>query len=156
MPNNVQPNYRETMEPARAGMVHGSDWNSVTLVCETEAGIGFGRAVTQGAADRGAVLGGASEDFRGITIRDVTLESSQADKYARYQNMGVLTRGQIWVVPPVAVAPGDLVYFIPSTGVLTNSASGNELIEGARWRSTAAGTGDLALVEIPAFAPPAT
>lgn len=148
----VQSTYAENMDPARAGMIHGSDYNSETGVVETAAGIGFGIAVSQGSEDRGVIIGGTSELFRGVAIRDVTLESAQSDKYAQYQNLGYMSRGMIWVAPSSAVAPGDPVYFVPSTGVLTDASGGNEVINGAAWRSSAAGTGDLALLQLSGFA----
>lgn len=148
----VQSTYAENMDPARAGMIHGSDYDSETGVVETSAGIGFGIAVSQGSEDRGVIIGGTSELFRGVAIRDVTLESSQSDEYAQYQNLGYMSRGRIWVAPSHSVAPGDAVYFVPGTGVLTNQSSGNEIVLGAAWRSTAAGTGDLALVQLSGFA----
>lgn len=152
----VQSTYQERMDPARKGMIHGSDYNTVALTCETAAGIGFGVGVSQGAADRGAILGGASENFRGVTVRDVTLENDQNDLYARYQGMSVLSRGFIWVAPSAAVVPGGAVYMVPATGVFTSSSSGNEAITGAVWRSSAAGTGDLALLELSGQKSPAT
>lgn len=144
----IQTTYQERLDPARKGMIHGSDYNTVALTCETAAGLAFGVGVSQGAADRGAVIGGQSELFRGITVRDVTLENAQLDKYAQYQGMAVLTRGFIWVAPSAVVAPGGPVYMVPGTGVFTSVSGGNELIQGAAWRSTAAGTGDLALLEL--------
>lgn len=143
----VQNTYSENMEPGVAGLVVGSDWNADTGNCETVAGIGFGLAVSQGAADKGVIIGGTRLGFRGITIRDVTLENLQLDKYAQYQNVGVLVQGKIWVVPPVAVEAGDPVHFVAATGVITNTG-GEGPINGARWVTSAAGTGDLAIVEL--------
>lgn len=152
MTNNiVQSTYQATLDPGRAGLPVGTDWNADTGNCETVAGLSFGIAVSQGAVtDKGVVIGGTSETFRGITLRDVTLESAQLDKYARYQNVGVLTRGKVWCLPSHAVAPGDPVYFVPATGVLTNQAGGNEVINGARWVTTAVADA-LALVEVSGF-----
>lgn len=150
MVNVVQSAYQERMDPGRAGIVVGVDWNADTGNCETAAGLAFGIAVSQGAADKGVVIGGAVAGFRGITIRDITLESRQLDKYARYQNVGVLTRGKIWAAPAVAVAAGDPVHYSTTTGILTNTG-GVGPITGARWVTAAAGTGDLALVELSGF-----
>lgn len=140
----TQTSYSENIGKAQAGQLNGCDFNAVTGIVETGAGIGFGKAVSQGVADKGIVLGGQSEDFLGITIRDVTLEITDADKYADTKNAGVLTRGQIWVLTGGAVAAGGVVKYNASTGVLSGSG---EIVTGARW-VTSAGSGELALVEL--------
>lgn len=150
MATPVQSTYQARMDPGRPGLVMGGDYEAKTGICETVLGIGFGLAVSQGAADMGVILGGTRLGFRGITIRDITLENAQLDKYARYQNVGVLTEGQIWVAPAVAVVANDPVHFVAATGVLTNTG-GQGPINGARWVTSAAGTGDLALVELSGF-----
>lgn len=152
MVNTVQSTYQERMDPGRAGLVVGADWNADTGICETAAGLAFGIAVSQGSADKGVIIGGTRLGFRGITIRDVTLEVSQSDKYNQYQNVGVLTEGKIWVAPSHSVVANDPVYFVAATGVLTNQSGGNQgPINGARFITTAAGTGDLALVELSGY-----
>lgn len=146
----VQTSYTERMQPGRPGLIVGSDYNTDTGNVETVAGIGFGLAVSQGSADKGVVIGGALAGFRGITVRDVTLESDQLDKYARYQSAGILTRGKIWVTPAVSVVAGDPVHYVSATGVFTNTGDIGP-ITGARYVSSAAGTGDLAVVELSGF-----
>lgn len=146
----TQSSYSERMDPARAGMISGSDYDTDTGIVETVAGIGFGLAVSQGAADKGIIIGGTRLGFVGITVRDVTLESAQSDKYVRYQNAGVLSRGNVWVAPAVAVSRNDPVHFDATTGVLSNTG-GQGPINGARWVTSAAGTGDLALVELSGY-----
>lgn len=150
MTNVVQSSFQERMDAARAGMIHGTDYSTKARTCETAAGLAFGIAVSQGSGDRGAIIGGTSEGFVGITVRDVTLESSQEDEIARYQGMSVLERGEIWVLTSSAVVPGSAVYFVPGTGVLTDASGGNEIINGAVWRSTA-GDNELALVYLSGF-----
>lgn len=148
----IQSSYTERMDPARAGMTKGADFNAVTGIVETAAGVGFGLAVSQGTGDQGVVIGGTRVGFLGITIRDVTLESDQSDTIDQYQNAGVLDRGQIWVAPSHSVVANDAVYFVAATGVLTNQSGGNQgPINGARFVTTAAGTGDLALVELSGY-----
>lgn len=152
MTNNLQPTYGERISPAVAGLIKGPDFNTITGVCETVAGLGFGIAVSQGSGDQGVVIGGTRAGFLGITVRDVTLESVQADVISRYQNLSVLQRGQIWVAPSHSVVAGDAVYFVAATGVLTNQSSGNQgPINGARFVTSAAGTGDLAVVELSGY-----
>lgn len=147
----VQTTYSEQMRAGLPGLVVGSFGpdDSVTGNVETAAGIGFGLAVSQGVADKGIIIGGTRAGFLGITIRDVTLESDQEDKYAQYQSAGVLTKGQIWVTAGAAVEAGGPVHFVAATGVLTDN--GNEgPINGARWVTSAA-QDELAIVELSGY-----
>lgn len=146
----VQASYAERMTNAVKGMIQGSDFNSVTGICETAAGLAFGIAVSQGTADKGVIIGGTRLGFVGVTIRDITLDVANADKYPRYSNVGIMTRGQMWVAPAVAVAPNEPVHFVTGTGVFTNTGSEGP-VNGARWASSAAGTGDLALIELSGY-----
>jgi hypothetical protein len=105
----------------------------VTRICETAAGIGFGKAVSQGTlSPKGVVLGGTT--YVGITCRDITLSLSNLDpnastpfpldKYGYKTNMAVMTRGHIWVKAFGNVAANDGVYFDAAAGTLGNSATG--------------------------------
>lgn len=147
----VQTTYAETLKPGKAGMVANmTDWDADTLIVETDAGIGFGLAVGQGTDPKQAVIGAASAAaFRGISVRDVTLESTDEDKYADGKNMAVLTRGDIWVVTGGDVTAGADVTFAAATGVLSSAAAGGSqfTIAGARWMTTAA-SGELAIVRL--------
>lgn len=133
----VQSSYSSRMPIAVAGMVADmTTADADTRICETSAGIGFGLAVGRGTADMGAVIGAAAAtDFLGISIRDVTLVGQTADKYAQYDNMAVLFRGDIWCAPASAVVDGADVTFVATTGVLSSAAtSGSQFaITGARW-----------------------
>jgi hypothetical protein len=109
-----------------------------TYQCETAAGIGFGLAVSQGTADTGAIIGGSA--FIGVTVRDVTqdripidpLAADQSlvtsDVYPQRANMGILSRGRIWVTAngggDTGVKAGDPLFYDTTTGVFTNSTSG--------------------------------
>lgn len=146
----VQTEYNATIEPGLPGLVVGSDWNADTGIVETAAGLAFGIVVCQGTvSDKGIKIGGALSTYRGVTIRDITLVHAAAllDKYAQYENAGVLTRGKIWVLTGGAVAPGDPVHFVAATGVLKASGDIGPIV-GARWVTTAA-SGELAVVELP-------
>lgn len=148
---DVQGGYTARMAKPSPGTVEGLDFNSRTATCETAAGIGFGLAVSQGAGDKGAVLGGTLAHFLGISIRDVTLIASDPaylDKYERYKNMAYLNQGQIWVLAGAAVAANDPVWFNATTGAL-NMSTGIGPIPGARWVTSGA-NGDRALVELQA------
>src|SRR3982751_4507359 len=104
----IQTTYSQTIRPGLPGMpatTHG--YNADTRIVETAAGIGFGLAVSQGTADKGAVLGGAAPV--GVSIRDVTLVHSAAadlDKYVDNENMSVMVDGDIWVLTDGAVTKG--------------------------------------------------
>jgi hypothetical protein len=155
----VQSTYTELQPIAHAGMLASSDHSVDTRICETAAGIGFGVAVSQGAADAGAVIGGASAAvFVGITVQDMSIENdpSNSDEYPRYSNMGVMTRGEIWVVTGGIVTAGADVTFASTTGVLSSAATSASqfAIAGARWMTSAA-SGALAKVRLSGSLPSA-
>ena len=151
----VQSAYSENISAAYAGMVANErNWDADTRICETSAGIAFGVVVGLGTADNGCVVGaGAAAQFVGITVRDVTLvtQSGQtADKYQQYDNVAVLTQGDIWVTVGAAVTDGADVTFNSTTGVLSSAGtSGSQFaIAGARWMTTQANSGGLAIVRL--------
>src|SRR6516165_10641042 len=124
MPTVVQQFYRPTILPGLVGMIADMTGSDVqTRLCETAAGIGFGLACSYGSlSDSGAILGGTN--FLGITVRDVTLtrapidplspnfsENNPVDTYLQRMNMGVMTRGHIWVRAKGAAAPGSALFF---------------------------------------------
>lgn len=125
--------YRTTQRPGLVGMIADMSGSHVaTRICETAAGIPFGVAVSQGTADKGVVIGGSA--FVGISVRDITqighpidpLNSGwgDVDKYPQYMNMGVMTRGHIWVMAKGIVAPGDPLYYEATGGTFGKDASG--------------------------------
>jgi hypothetical protein len=154
----VQNSYSETHRKAVAGMVANmTNYDADTCIVETAAGIGFGLACGQGSADNGAVLGAtAAADFRGISVRDITLAPEDADKYQEDANIALLTEGDIWVTTGGVVEAGDDVTFVATTGVLSSAAtSGSQFaIVGARWM-TSAGSGELAVVRLSGHVPAA-
>lgn len=145
----AQTTYSERIAAPPPGTVAGSYDKTDVLTgnVETAAGIAFGRAVSEGTkatfGDKATILGGSLAGFKGISVRDVTLQpaadSANQDKYPQYANMGILFRGEIWAEPREAVIADDPVYFIAATGVLSNSASGAlGPIKGAAWTSSCA------------------
>lgn len=144
----VQETYQENIAVAVPGMPADADYSADTRICETEAGIGFGVAIGQGATDKGGVLGAsAAAEFVGVTIRDVTVLTE--DIYAEGRNMGAMTRGDIWVEVGGDVSAGDDVTFAETTGVLSSAATGAAqfAITGARWM-TSATSGNLAILRL--------
>jgi len=56
----IQTSYTQTMRPGRPGLVVNMETqNSITRLCETPDGIGFGLPVVQGVSDKGALLLGS-------------------------------------------------------------------------------------------------
>jgi len=147
----VQSTYAELQPIAQAGMPASGDFSADTRTCETAAGIAFGVAVSQGSADNGALIGGASAAvFVGVTIADKSVPyNGTNDEYAQYDSMGVMTRGRIWVTVGGDVTDGGDVTFVDTTGVLSSAAaSGTQFaIAGARWMTTAS-SGGLALLHL--------
>lgn len=131
----VQTSYRPQIAPAVVGMIATEvGWDAITRLCVTATGIPFGVAVSQDTSDKGAVIGGTK--FLGITCRDITLDRipidplaaagtlAGLDVYPQYSNMGVLTRGQIWVLAHANVIGGDPLFYETTGGTLGNSGSG--------------------------------
>lgn len=150
-----QTSYTAQMAPGLEGML-ATGWGGIpkteTRLCETVAGIAFGRVVGIGATQGGALLGGASHPL-GITIRDITLitqAGQTVDLYQRYNNMGILNQGDIWVRAVAAVALGDYASYDATTGQLSPASAG---IAVPTWRyQTAAGAGALAVLRLGATA----
>jgi hypothetical protein len=147
----AQNSYSETIRPAVAGMVANmTNADADSRVVETASGIGFGLAVGQGTAAKGAVLGAAAAaGFVGISVRDVVLDPADGDTYRQGAGITVLTEGDIWVLTGGAVAVGADVTFDAATGVLSSAAAGagQFAIAGARWMTATAGAG-LAIVRL--------
>lgn len=148
----IQTSYSENIGAARDGLVVGSDFNIDTGIIEDAAGIAAGKAVIQGSGAKGVKVTATLALFRGATVRDVTLAASATpDVTPQYGNVGVLTRGKIWVTVAEAVAVGNDVYF-DSDGTWgdTNASGKVGPVLGARWAS-AAGSGERAILELSGF-----
>lgn len=129
----VQTSYSARMPAGTPGMIANERPADVdTVIVETDAGIAFGVAVGQGSADKGGVLGGALSIFRGVSVRDNTLVNVTADTYADKQSMAVMTKGDIWVSPSVAVLVTDPVHYDATTGRFAISGGSGPIV-GARW-----------------------
>lgn len=134
---DAQGTYPDSPAVAYAGMLaEGLPARDVKSSIVENAIVGFGLAVGVGAADNSVRLGGTG--FVGITIADKT---RQNDNYQIGEMAAVLRKGTVWVSVPVAVADTDPVYFVAATGVITNVASGNVLIAGARFETSTSGAG---------------
>lgn len=140
----VQTSYSERHGIAREGLLDGVG-DITTRLVETAAGIGFGKAVSRGSADQGAVLGGS--DFLGVSVKDVTIVPSTslaADIYPQKSEMGVRVTGNIWVKPSTDVTPASPVYYNKTTGAFSGTV-GTPTVGPADGTGNAAGTGALTL-----------
>ena len=129
----VQSTYRPQIAAGLEGMIAEMTGSEVgTRICETAAGIGFGKAVSQGAGYKGCIIAGSA--FIGLTVRDITLAlapvdplsdtANTLDKFGQYTNVPVMSRGHMWVKPQGVVAAGDAVYYDTTTGQLGNASGG--------------------------------
>jgi hypothetical protein len=144
----LQTTYTNRISPAYEGMIADEqDHTVLSKQVETAAGIGFGKIACQGTTDDQIVVATAGRPWRGITVAAHNAQQSSADSYAQYETAPVLEKGVIWVTASVAVAVGDLVYFVPATGVFTNVVGANTIVPGAIWDSSTSGAG-LARVRI--------
>lgn len=146
----IQNTYEENIRQAVAGQV-GNMYPAgfISRTVEDAAGIGFGIAVAQGAADFGCkAFGSGDTAVLGITARERSLDANEPNKFAEGDTARVLTEGAIWVQAAVAVTAGAGVFVRPSNGDFqpTNANSAVQ-IAGARWETSTTGAG-LALVRI--------
>lgn len=137
MTNVVQSSYSRYMTEGVAGApatMHG--WDADACILESTSA-GFGLAVSQGSDANGVILGGAL--FRGVTIRDITLVHTTADRYEQYDNLAVMTRGDIWVTVSEDVVKGNQAHYNTSTGAIGDSSG--TAIAGSRFMTSASSGG---------------
>lgn len=144
-PSPVQTTFNRYINVGQVGMpATTTGWDISTRIAEDPTltdGIPFGVVVCQGTlhGNRSAGLGELSGSVViGVTVADHTLPplttGVPADHYSDGDNMGVLTRGDIWVSAGDTVAAGGAVYFNSSTGQLGASGISNAvLLKGAMW-----------------------
>jgi hypothetical protein len=159
IPAPVQTTYTQYVNVGQNGMpATMTGWDVDTRIFEDQAsplaGIGFGLAVCQGAADKGCRLGLMSGRlFVGITRAVQTLASLgpvpiPADTYWNGDNVNVHVRGDIWVIVGNNVTADAAVYCNTATGQLGASGITNAgQITNARWQTTAT-SGNLAVVRL--------
>lgn len=145
----LQNTYLDTQAAAVAGMpatmIAATD---ISRTVETAAGIGFGKAVGQGTADKG-IVAFAGTKFVGITLldRSATGVPTNPDAFPQRASARVRTKGDVWVEASVAVAAGDPVY-LTAAGAFTNVATNNTAITGARWDTSTTAAAQLAVVRL--------
>jgi hypothetical protein len=139
--NPVQTTYTRYQPVGQPGMLADeNNWTADTRTVETAAGIAFGVAVSQGTNDDGCIIGGSA--FVGITRADQTLlrtdvVTDPVDTYLQYDNAGILTIGDIWVLCYASVTPATAVTFDATTGQLGKAGT---TITSGRWMTTAVGS----------------
>lgn len=141
-------NYADDLAVAYEGMVADLGLADViSRTIETAGGVGFGKPVKQGTAERGCLADvSGTLDILGITIRSVATENpgdGNIDKYAQRDGVGILRKGVIWVKVTDAggVVAGDPVWMARATGLFSNAdlgTGGSIRLAGARWESTGA------------------
>jgi hypothetical protein len=132
-----------------------SEWGSAlvteTRIVQPASGIGIGRAVSQGATPKEAILGGAAATFLGITLRDITLVAAATaiatpDLYLENQNIGIMNAGDIWVIAVNGCTAGAAATFDATTGQLNPAAAGIAIAH-SRWLQTVT-AGNLAVLRL--------
>lgn len=123
----LQTVYPDRMAPFVEGQIPDmrSPAMDVSRNVETVAGLGFGKAVAQGTADRQCRVWASGGKFVGVSLLDTT---RRGDLYARYDTAVVRQIGPVVVKAAVAVAAGDNAYIVAADGTFTNVASGNTLV----------------------------
>lgn len=143
---SVQTSYTRYHSAGAAGApADGSTWDGDTWsLIEDGDPIPFGYAVSKDpSGDDICVLGG--DLFVGISVRDVTLVHTTPDQYEETDEVGVMVRGDIWVLVEDAVEARQEVKYNTTTGQLGHD--GGTVIAGAHFR-TSAGAGELAIVRL--------
>jgi hypothetical protein len=138
-----QPSYTSNIGVAYVGMPANQEGpEAISRICEDVAGIGFGIALWQGVNDNGvtATPGATSNKFRGVSIRNVSLEPTANDTYLQGGSIGCMIEDVIWVIAGANIAAGDPAYCNATTGAFTNSSAAGAIAipRGAIFDSTAA------------------
>ena len=107
----LQTTYATTLASGYAGMIaNGETSNRITRTNEDSAGIGFGLPVYRGSGDHGCTATvGTLATFLGWTIATSAqgyTSTADADEYAQYDNVAILTSGAICVAVKGAVTDG--------------------------------------------------
>lgn len=107
----LQTTYATTLANGYAGMIaNGERGNRITRTNEDSAGIGFGLPVYRGSGDHGCTATvGTLATFLGWSIATSAqgyTATADADEYAQYDNVAILTSGAIYVAVKGAVTDG--------------------------------------------------
>ena len=136
----LQTSYTETIPAGFPGMVaNGETSNRITRTCEDAAGIPFGVPVYRGTGDHGCTRTPTAGALLGITIAtsaQALVAGQDADEYAQYDNVAIMTQGVIWVTAGEAVTDGAAAYDT-GTGIV-DTATDNDAMDGWVFDTTGA------------------
>lgn len=143
----VQSTYNETISAARAGMrANMEPVDLISRTVETAAGIGFGKVVQQGTADKGCssvLTGMTAQTYLGITVRERGVRPETPNAFAQYESALIMRKGVIWVEVGEAVTPASIPTVTLATGVIGDTAVGAGVvaIPNARFETSTTGAG---------------
>ncbi|TZG25588.1 structural cement protein Gp24 [Sphingomonas montanisoli] len=137
----LQSNYTDQVAPGYPGLVVNAETkNIISRTVEDSAGVAFGKAAFRGANDHGCTATPTAGKLLGI-VRDhealSPIAGGAADTFPQNATAPIVTLGVIWVLAAATVAPGDQAY-VTSAGAFTNSSSGNTILPGWFFDTTAA------------------
>jgi hypothetical protein len=155
----VQTSYSENIAAAVAGA--RATEIPATIISRTveTAAVPFGRAVKQGAEDKGCALFGSGDTVvlgislldrsaSGRSVTDNQVSGDFADQFGIGESARVITKGDVWVVCATGCSAGDGVFVRPSNGDFQDSNANSAVqIVGARW-DTSAEAGGLAVIRL--------
>lgn len=155
----VQTSYSDNQPAAVAGAQ--ATMIPATMISRTveTAAIAFGKAVSQGTADKGCKAFGVGDTaVLGISVLDrsasgLSVTSGQVtdradDSFGVGESARIMTKGDIWVTCASGCTAGDPVYVRPSNGDFQDSNVNSAVqIAGARW-DTSAAAGALAVIRL--------
>lgn len=136
-----QTTYTDQVAPGYPGLIVNAETrNIISRTVEDSAGIPFGRAVFRGSDDHGCTATPTAGKLYGI-VRDheaiALLPGNAADVFPQRATAPIVTQGVIWVTAGASVAQNDQAY-VTAAGAFTNSASGNTILPGWVFDTTAA------------------
>lgn len=144
----VQSNYLDNMAEAYEGMIANEEPNVVISRTVETAAIGFGKAVKQGVGDHGILAAaGASDAYRGITVRDQSVVPTSVDTYPVGATAAVMTKGVIWVTALDTVIAGAAVYMAIASKKFTDTTTSNLPIPNAVFEDSG-GADDLVRIRL--------
>lgn len=134
----VQSTYGD-MAAAVAGQIAEMGLTNVISRTVETAVIPFGAVATQGSTDNAVRPAGAGRTiFRGIAVRDRSVDATSVDQYPVGSTGGFVEKGVVWVVAGETITAGVPAYWVEATGAIVDTASGNLAIPNAIFDSAAA------------------
>ena len=119
MPITTYPTARDKGLPG--GRVNTEAENAVSRTVEDAAGIAFGAPVARGVNDKGCRIMAAGRAFIGVALLNRAVRPGAGDRYAQYDEAGIMDFGVVWVRVNEAVVAGDAAYFNAASGRYTKT-----------------------------------